>query len=572
MDRELRHRLQGLERRVDALEIAYRASSPQGTATEGPDGLEHAPLSRAEEAEDVVLNAAVRAADRSPEIDVLPDRDASRRAAPLPTPHDVIGASQPDVPSLEALPLVADEVCAVPVATPVADVPTTRRKHTSPDSHVETPTRASPRATSRRSATSDWERFFGIAVMGRIGGAAVLLAAGYFAQLAYKQMGDVGKVLTIYAGSALFFGAGWAIRKMVAPKYLSVIWGAGMALAYLAGIAGHLRYELFDTTQAFLLLMGAVIVGTWHARVHRHEGLAIIALCGAFATPLLCGTSVDGPTWLLLFLACLHSWSVFCENAWGWTTTRWVGVAGTLAVGGLWVAKHGSVASLSTHLHAQLAVFFLVAPELWRVLRRQSLARASVERAFIVFVGVSGIQLLAWGAANYHHGIHVLPWLGTVIVSVWLAVTALLIDRAQQIDDDLASPVGWLARNVRHVLIAFAPIAIGLGAKSIDTGSVGLGNAVAIGLISLGLWVIGFVSGRLRIRTAHAAWFALVAGVVLAFAPHAFPLHTVSLVVALSVPACLVVLGSPETSRGRALGIGVALALTAAQLGGAATP
>ena len=112
-------------------------------------------------------------------------RPTPRSRPEAPTPPVQFPPPEPASASILPPPLPPS---AVPHAarTRESKPPTPRPRSTpSPRPEPRTHTPASP---------PDWERFFGLAVLGRICVAAVLLAAGYFAQLAYKGLPPFGKV------------------------------------------------------------------------------------------------------------------------------------------------------------------------------------------------------------------------------------------------------------------------------------------------------------------------------------------------------------------------------------------
>ena len=207
------------------------------------------------------------------------------------------------------------------------------------------PTR--PAATPLR---RDLERFVGVAVLGRLGIGALLLAAGYFAQWTYVQIPPVGRVSLIYALAGLLVGAGALLRHRVAPTFVGILWGGGTAVAYLAGVAARLRYDLVDPTTALAMLFGASLLGDALARKARLEGVALVAISGAVVAPLLVGDTSDHRTALLVYLLAVFAWGMFVGRRRGWWMTGAVAFVGNVAVAAAWFRTHGRV-DFSTYLH-----------------------------------------------------------------------------------------------------------------------------------------------------------------------------------------------------------------------------
>src|SRR5262245_41508074 len=219
-------------------------------------------------------------------------------------PQDRIGSLEQRVAALEralldrgAAPRRAGAAAAgpPPVPLPVPLEP--------PQPPPQPPRRPAPVASARG---FDLERFFGLAVLGRIGIAALVLAAAWFGQLGWGYLGPSARVVAIYAGAAALVAAGALLRPRVAPRYVALLWGGAVALGYLAGVVARRYYDLVPAGTAVLQLAGAAAVGQLLALSLRRELLATIALGGAYAAPLIVGAASPGPTPLFLYVAVLR--------------------------------------------------------------------------------------------------------------------------------------------------------------------------------------------------------------------------------------------------------------------------
>ncbi len=318
-----------------------------------------------------------------------------------------------------------------PLPTPPAAAPRRTPDPLAPEAPAPPPAlgpapQRAPAAAKPREPV-DWERFFGLAVLGRVGVGAVLLAAGYFAQLAYKAMSHELKVLSIYALAGAFVGVGFLLRKRVAQRYIALLWGGGASAAYLAAAAARMRYGLVDPTVALVLLFGACVLGQVLARLLRHQTLASIALAGALAAPLLTKSPIDGRTFLMVYLLLVHAWSAWIENAWGWRTARRVAVTGTVLMAALWTLRHGAV-DLSTSLHLHGYLVGLLAPEL--IAAARGLRVTAFRREVLPgVVGTVGIGLLLAGSSRSLGDM--LPWLGVFAGAGWLGYVVLTMPHAR---------------------------------------------------------------------------------------------------------------------------------------------
>ncbi len=237
------------------------------------------------------------------------------------------------------------------------------------------PPSPAPRAAARRSpppvvpaARGDMERFVGVAILGRVGIAAVLLAAGYFAQLAYASFPPALRVASIYALAGVLILVGHLVRPKVAPRYVAILWGGGAAAAYMAGVVARMRYSLFPEGVALAALVASCALGQVLAQALKQRTLALVALAGAIAAPVLVGGTADSRTVLLVYLLTLHAWAWFIETRHGATGARPLALLGVPAVALLWAGTHGRV-DLSTCVHLHLYLVGLTFPE-WASLAR----------------------------------------------------------------------------------------------------------------------------------------------------------------------------------------------------------
>src|SRR5262249_50893215 len=158
---------------------------------------------------------------------------------------------------------------------PAAPAPTPRPAAAAP---VAVPPAPAVRAAAPR---FDFERFFGLAVLGRIGVGAVLLAAAYFGQLGWGHLPPALRVLAIYLVAAALVAPGALPDRRAAGKSVALLSGGGVAVSYLAGVVGRLYYELIPAGAALPLLVGSTALGQFLARRLRLQGMAVLALAGA---------------------------------------------------------------------------------------------------------------------------------------------------------------------------------------------------------------------------------------------------------------------------------------------------
>ncbi|MCC7140240.1 MAG: DUF2339 domain-containing protein [Planctomycetes bacterium] len=404
-------RLARIEERLTRLEalIPHRPSAPRTAVvapTERVVGASSAEAPLAPQAPEVTRPTAVpllppsRAAAQ-PSLDAPP----APEPAPAPTPAAPVPPAPPPTPS-------RDDRAPVPAPTREA----VRGRRGRARAATATPAEAAAASTAPR----DLERFVGVSVLGRVGVAALLLAAAYFGQWTWARVPALARVLSLYGLAATLVVVGAVVRARVSRVYLALLWGGGVAAAYLAGAVAKLRFDLVGPTTAVALLAGACALGQTLARLARLETLALVAIAGAAAAPVLVGGAQDARTPLLVYLLAVHGWSAVVEARWGWHRARLAGLVSTLVVAATWLVAHGRH-DVSTHLHVQGYLLGFTAPE-WAgraFARRLTDARASLVAIAVGFVEGASVWTSLPGANG------VLRWLPAVAGAAWLSVAML---------------------------------------------------------------------------------------------------------------------------------------------------
>ena len=287
-----------------------------------------------------------------------------------------------------------------PASRAVAPPPPTAAEEPNPPR----PTMASRSPTSlgaeqaAKLADHDLERFVGLAVLGRIGIAALVLAAGYFGQLGWAHLGPAARTATIYAGGGLLVGLGFLLQASVRMQYTALLWGGGTALTWLAGVLGCLRFEVLSPTFALFAMLGSTALGQWLARLSGQQAMATVALAGAYAAPVLVGTPEPTPTRFFLLLLVLHGWSAFLERRWQWHAPRLLAVVATILLVIAWYTTNPTPTFASLAVHLELVWIGLAAPELLVALGGERVAPLrGIAIALMTFV--VHLVLLAFGNA-----------------------------------------------------------------------------------------------------------------------------------------------------------------------------
>ena len=103
--------------------------------------------------------------------------------------------------------------------------------------------------------------------------------SGWISELARVVQGGVVGALLVWAGM-------WFIRAGY-PLYGQIVCGGGIAVLYVSTYAAFNFYHLIDRLVAVDLMYVVTAAAAWLADRQRSPGLALMAVGGGFAAPLL---------------------------------------------------------------------------------------------------------------------------------------------------------------------------------------------------------------------------------------------------------------------------------------------
>lgn len=472
-------RLESLERRVASLE-AHRAGVLDEPA---PEALPPAPRALAAE---------------------------PATTAPTPAPEPLVAPPEPPAPAAPAPGVHA----APPAATPE---PWPR------------PVRAAAGRASRPAAPArDLEAWVGGVLLGRVGIGAVVLAAAYFAQLAYRHVSDAGKVLSLYLLAGALIGAGRLLRSRAGGRYVATLWGGAVAVAYVAGLAATLRYGLVDPWTGLGLLAAASLLGHLLSRVLRNETLAAVSVVSGYVSPFLLGVVQSQGPWILGYAAAVHAAAAWSERTWGWRAARGAALLGSALVAWVWAfAQGGGPAATFLALHA--LALLLLAPDLvgawWGRVQAKGIDVGCA--AGLALLATALVVSEAWGGrAGVLRGATLMAggaWLGLATALAWRARpgSPQLLVRALGVVGGLLATFGVVLVWRTQVL----PLGPLLGLALLSGGLLALRRLTTVGdaavavasVLALGIaaeraeWVAGVPAG---LATAGYAWLLLLPALV----------------------------------------------------------
>ncbi|MDQ3291255.1 MAG: DUF2339 domain-containing protein [Bacteroidota bacterium] len=147
----------------------------------------------------------------------------------------------------------------------------------------------------------DLEKFIGENLINKLGIAVLVLGIGYFVKFAIDQnwINAWGRVLIGLGCGLGLLGLAHRLRRQYAG-FSSVLVGGGLAVLYFTIALAFHEYHLFSQTLAFILMVGVTGLSVFMAITYDRQELAILAILGGFASPLL--ASSGGNNYVVLFI------------------------------------------------------------------------------------------------------------------------------------------------------------------------------------------------------------------------------------------------------------------------------
>ena len=174
-----------------------------------------------------------------------------------------------------------------------------------------------------------------------VGVVAIVIGASYFVKLAFENewIDETTRVIIgAFVGVLLGYGGTRLVRAGY-PLYGQMISGAGFAVLYVSIYAAFNFYHLIGQPLAFALLCGVTIAAAWLADRQRSQGLALMAVGGAFATPFMLPSNTDAQLVLFSYDAMLVAGTMYLARRGSWSALNLVSYAGTVLTILVWAGR-----------------------------------------------------------------------------------------------------------------------------------------------------------------------------------------------------------------------------------------
>ncbi|UCH33512.1 MAG: DUF2339 domain-containing protein [Armatimonadota bacterium] len=200
-----------------------------------------------------------------------------------------------------------------------------------------------PAAPSRPTVPRpDLESLLGANWLSKLGVIAIAIATAFFLKYAFDSgwIGPTARIAIGLVASFALLGLGqFLLTKPRYRAYAQVLMSGGIIIFFLSVYAAYALYHLMGFSMAFALLTLAAVAASAVAAANNTEGVALLCIAGAFATPVLIRQDAAASSDLVrlyAYLAGLNVWSVILARYRPWRSLT------ALSFGATWLLFFGA--------------------------------------------------------------------------------------------------------------------------------------------------------------------------------------------------------------------------------------
>jgi len=265
----------------------------------------------------------------------------------------------------------------------------------------------------------------------------LLLGIAFFLRYAFEREW-LSPAIRVGLGVAAGIGMAWGGVRLAARyrNYGLLLAGGGIAALYLSFYAGLNLYALFGPQAAFALLVTVTIAAAALADRSDSQAIALMAVCGGFATPFLVGGTTDQQVTLFSYVALLIAATTYLAHRRRW---RWLNVASlalTMITVAAWAAAYYTDAK-----YVRTELFLTLFCAMFVDILRRSWSTSPEDAPFVASLLFAPVVYHAWSVvALAPHGLAFLIYL--------IAFTALAVMLGVSSGSTLVRAVAFLAMAV----------------------------------------------------------------------------------------------------------------------------
>ena len=289
----------------------------------------------------------------------------------------------------------------------------------------------------------NWEWLLGGNWLARIGVVALVIGAGFFISLAIEN-GWLGERARVFLGVGVglgLVGAGEGCRRRY-PVWAQAVAGGGIGVLYLSVYGAFALYGLVSPMVTFGAFFLITLGGAGLALRHEAMGVAVLAIFGGFATPLLLSERLPEERLLLAYVLLLDLGVLGLAGFRNWRWFNLLGWGGSMLLFGFWQAELAPSFALAQVGASAIFLIFVGASVAFPLARRRPAGGADLALAALNAAGYYGISY--WLIGDEYR-----PWLGGFTA----ALAAFYV---------LLAAAGWLRGRVQlNLTVTAAGLAAG---------------------------------------------------------------------------------------------------------------
>lgn len=327
---ELRRNLDDLRRQLG---VKNRTSAPQGPES---------PRREASPARGSDLAAEERPA-------------VCREPAPEPVPE----SPQTRLP---AMPAAAPE--PEPATPGIPDAPEIPAPSAPQPAEEEKPSAAAAEQPRKERRKTDYEKYIGENLFGKIGIFVLILGVGFFVKYAIDNdwLGEGMRTALGFACGAVLLGIAARLRDKY-RSFSSLLAGGAFAVFYVTIAVAYHYYSIFSQGWAFALLVLTTLLMTGIAIGYDRRELAVVALAGGLVAPFLTSSGEGSYIVLFSYLTILHAGMFALSLYKKWWELPVISFAATWLIMGLFVPEcftYEASRMLPRHMLGFSTLFYLL--------------------------------------------------------------------------------------------------------------------------------------------------------------------------------------------------------------------
>jgi uncharacterized membrane protein len=233
--------------------------------------------------------------------------------------------------------------------------------------------------------------------VGGVGVVALLFGLAFFFKFAIDQ-GWITEGMRVAIGfvvGGLFLLLGDLWKKKYA-RYAQVLTGGGLALLYFTIFAAYQYYHMVEQPIAFLLTIGVTLLGVALSFRYASKVLGVLAIIGAYLSPLLISSGEDKQVGLFVYLTIVNVGVLVMLLKAYWTELLFIALLGTGVDFALWAMSFSSDANTGTSVAFLVFNYLLVGiitAILFRKAHEQKVVPAETDIHLGIFYSLFGVAV-----------------------------------------------------------------------------------------------------------------------------------------------------------------------------------